>query len=47
MRELSVFLDESGSDGLKDRYCLLALVAHDQADDISGDIALYEQSLNM
>lgn len=45
MRELSVFLDESGSDGLKDRYYLLALVAHDQADDISGDVALYEQSL--
>lgn len=45
MQELSIFLDESGSDGLKDRYYLLVLVAHDQSDSIVENILLYEQSL--
>ena len=45
MREASIFLDESGSDGMGDRYYLLTLVVHDQADDIRRDISLYEQSL--
>lgn len=45
MRELSVFIDESGSDGLRDRYYLVTLVLHEQDDDLSRGIALYEQSL--
>lgn len=45
MREASIFLDESGSDGMRDRYYLLTLVVHDQDSDIRPDIALYEQSL--
>lgn len=35
MRELSIFIDESGSDGLFDRYCLLTVVMHDQSDSIA------------
>ena len=30
MRELSIFVDESGSDGLSDRHHLLTVVMHDQ-----------------
>ena len=45
MHEASIFLDESGSDGMKDRYYLLTLVVHDQADDIYAGILRYEQSL--
>ena len=45
MREASIFLDESGSDGLKDRYYLLAIVIHDQAEGIQNNIHLYEQAL--
>ena len=30
MRELSIFVDESGSDGLSDRHYLLTVVMHDQ-----------------
>lgn len=43
--ELSLFCDESGSDGLDSRWYLLTLVAHDQSDDIAGSIASYERSL--
>lgn len=35
MRELSIFVDESGSDGLSDRYYLLTVVMHDQSDSIA------------
>lgn len=45
LREAAIFLDESGSDGMRDRYYLLTLVVHDQKNDISRDILLYEQSL--
>ena len=45
MSEASIFLDEPGSDGMKDRYYLLAIVLHNQADDIQKDIKLYEESL--
>ena len=45
MRELSVFIDESGSYGLQDKYYLLTLFLHEQDDDISEGIKLYEQSL--
>ena len=39
MRELSIFVDESGSDGLSDRYYLLTVVMHDQSDSIADSIA--------
>ncbi len=45
LREASIFLDESGSDGMKDRFYLLTLVLHDQQDDITNDIAHYELAL--
>lgn len=35
MRELSVFVDESGEQGGHSRYYVLSLVFHDQADDIA------------
>ncbi len=39
MRELSIFVDESGSDGLSDRHYLLAVVMHDQSDGIASSSA--------
>lgn len=45
MRELSVFIDESGSDGLHERYYLVTIVLHEQDNDISEGVRLYEQSL--
>ncbi len=45
MKELSVFVDESGDLGGESRYYLLTLVFHDQSDDLSHTIDLYEQSL--
>ena len=45
LRELSLFIDESGSDNLKDRYYLLTLVLHEQDEDVSESIRLYERSL--
>lgn len=45
MGELSIFVDESGSDGLRDRYYLITLVLHEQRDSLAGEIALYERSL--
>lgn len=45
MKELSIFVDESGSDNLRDRYYLITLVLHGQADSLADDIARYEQSL--
>ena len=38
MRELSIFVDESGSDGLSDRHYLLTVVMHDQSDSIADSI---------
>ena len=35
MRELSIFVDESGSDGLSDRHYLLTVVMRDQSDSIA------------
>lgn len=43
--ELSVFCDESGSDGLDSRWYLLTIVVHDQSDAIGDSIAIYESSL--
>ena len=45
MKELSVFVDESGDLGGESRYYLLTLVFHDQSNDLSRTIELYEQSL--
>lgn len=45
MRELSIFVDESGSDGLSDRYYLLTVVMHDQLDGIAESIEAYEDAL--
>ena len=42
MRELSIFVDESGSDGLSDRHYLLTVVMHDQSESIADSIAAYE-----
>lgn len=45
MKELSVFVDESGDLGGESKYYLLTLVFHDQSNDLSRTINLYEQSL--
>ena len=45
MRELSIFVDESGSDGLSHRHYLLAVVMHDQVDSIVDSIKAYEDAL--
>lgn len=45
MRDLSIFIDESGSDGLTDKYYLLTLVMHDQTDNLSNSIDSYERAL--
>ena len=45
MRELSIFVDESGSDGLSDRYYLLTVVMHGQSDSIANSIEAYEDAL--
>ena len=45
MRELSIFIDESGSDGLSDRHYLLTVVMHDQSEIIADSIAAYEGAL--
>ena len=45
MRELSIFVDESGSDGLSDRHYLLTVVMHDQSESITDSIKSYEGAL--
>lgn len=45
MSELSVFVDESGNLGRDSKYYILSLVFHNQAVDVSGDIASYERLL--
>ena len=45
MRELSIFVDESGSDGLSDRHYLLTVVMHDQSENIANSTAAYEGAL--
>lgn len=42
MRELSLFIDESGSDNLRVRCCLLTLVLHEQDEDVPESIRLCE-----
>lgn len=45
LRELSVFVDESGADGLDSDYYLLTLVFHDQSVSLADGVSRYEQSL--
>ena len=45
MRELSVFVDESGNSGDDAKYYLLTLVLHDQSDDVFEHIGRYENTL--
>lgn len=45
LRGPSRSVDESGSDNLRDKYYLLALVLHEQSDSITHEIERYEQSL--
>ena len=45
MQELGIFVDESGSDGLSDRYYLLTVVMHDQSESITDSIESYEGAL--
>lgn len=45
MSELSVFVDESGDQGGQSRYYGVALVFHDQEDDISPELARYRLGL--
>ena len=45
MRELSIFVDESGSDGLSDRRYLITVVMHDQSEIITNSIEAYEGAL--
>lgn len=44
-KELSIFVDESGDRGGKSRYYLIALVFHDQADEVAEQVAEYERRL--
>lgn len=45
MGELSIFVDESGADGLDSEYYLLTLVLHEQDLPLSDSIAHYERAL--
>lgn len=45
MRELSVFVDESGDRSYHAKYFVLTLVLHDQADDVCDAIRRYKQLL--
>lgn len=45
MRELGIFIDESGGDGLSDRHYLLTVVMHDRSESIAGSIESYEGTL--
>lgn len=45
LRELSLFVDESGTEGKGSKYYLLTLVFHDQAYGIAEHVASYELSL--
>lgn len=45
MKELSVFVDESGTQEGKAVFYVVTYVLHDQADDIVGTVVRYERSL--
>ena len=44
MRELSIFVDESGSDGLSDLHYLLTVVMHDQSRSIADSRSCHAAS---
>lgn len=46
IRKLNQLIDESGSDNLENKDCLLTLMLHEQAINISESILLYERSLS-
>lgn len=46
MRELSIFVDESGADGLDSNYYLLTLVLHEQDRPIDNAVRPYERALS-
>lgn len=45
MRELSIFIDESGDKSIQPRYFLLTLVFHDQAFSINQNVRIYQSAL--
>ena len=45
MRELSIFIDESGSDDLREKYYLVAFVFHEQNIPIAEGIEKYERAV--
>lgn len=47
MRELSIFIDESGDIGSGSQFYLLVLVLHDQADSIQDDLSRLSDSLSI
>ena len=46
MKELSIFVDESGSQSGHSRFCLVALLFHDQSDSIDELMSAYELDLS-
>ena len=46
MSDISLFLDESGSDGLREAYYILALVIHDQSDLLDDELVKYGSALS-
>jgi len=47
LKELSIFVDESGGQGGHSKYCLMTLVLHDQSNPIDGNLEKYVQSLSV
>lgn len=45
MRELSLFVDESGGEGLDSSYYILTIVLHEQSRQLASIVAPYEQAL--
>ena len=45
MRELSIFVDESGADGLDSNYYLLTFVFHEQDRPLDNVVGPYERAL--
>lgn len=46
MRELSIFVDESGGQNGISKYCLVTLVFHNQDDSIAEPVRAYEKALS-
>ena len=47
MRQVSIFCDEAGEQGMTDGYCLLTLIVHDQSLPMSGEVEEYETQLRL